>query len=89
MRLRELYDSVREGQYILITKSKARKERFVPIPEKPGLSYEIDWDAVQRYRVDKPARRPDPPRLIETSWPDGRRMYIANSGRVNEGALNP
>ena len=41
MRLRELYDSVREGQYIRITKSKARKERIVPIPENNIYDYEI------------------------------------------------
>ena len=28
-------------------------------------------------------RRSDPTRLIETLWPDGRRIYVANDGRVN------
>jgi L-alanine-DL-glutamate epimerase-like enolase superfamily enzyme len=59
------------------------KDGFTRIPNKPGLGYEIDWKAVDRYRVDKPPRRPDPPRLIETSWPDGRKLYIGNTGRVN------
>lgn len=53
------------------------------IPGGPGLGCEIDWDAVEKYRVRKPARRPDPPRLIQTTWPDGRTMYIANNGHVN------
>jgi len=59
------------------------KDGFARIPGKPGLGCEIDWKAVERYRVDKPPRRPEPPRLIETSWPDGRKLYIGNTGRVN------
>ncbi|RUL88708.1 mandelate racemase/muconate lactonizing enzyme family protein [Tautonia sociabilis] len=59
------------------------KEGRSAIPTGPGLGFELDRDALDRYRVEKPAERPDPPRLIETSWPDGRRMYTANTGRVN------
>lgn len=59
------------------------RKGLVEVPQGPGLGVEIDWDAVEKYRVDKPARRPDPPRLIETRWPDGRRLYIANNGKVN------
>jgi galactonate dehydratase len=59
------------------------REGLAGVPEGPGLGYDIDWRAVDRFRVDKPPRRPDPPRLIETSWPDRRKMYIANTGRVN------
>ena len=47
------------------------------------VSVDIDRDMIERYRVDKPQARPEPRRLIETSWPDGRRMYIANNGKVN------
>lgn len=59
------------------------KDGFAQIPDRPGLGHEIDWRAVERYRVDKPPRRPEPARLIETAWPDGRKLYIANTGRVN------
>ena len=38
---------------------------------------------MEKYKVRKPVRRPEPSRLIETTWPDGRRMYIANNGKVN------
>ena len=27
-----------------------------------------------------PAARPNPPRLLETRWPDGRKLYVANGG---------
>ena len=56
---------------------------FTTVPDRPGLGFELNRDMIERYRVDKPISRPEPPRLIETSWPDGRRMYIANNGQVN------
>lgn len=59
------------------------RQGFAAVPDRPGLGHRIDWDAIERFRVEKPARRPDPPRLIETSWPDGRRMFTANTGKVN------
>jgi galactonate dehydratase len=59
------------------------KKGFAAIPSGPGLGYELDQEAVARYRVPKPAQRPDPPRLIETTWKDGRTMYTANTGSVN------
>jgi len=58
------------------------------VPDRPGLGFEINEDLVERFRVPKPSSRPDPPRLIETAWPDGRKMYVANTGRVNF-MLNP
>ena len=59
------------------------KDGFAAIPNGPGLGYELDQEAIARYRVPKPAQRPDPPRLIETTWKDGRAMYTANTGSVN------
>ncbi len=73
----QLYESQLLASPIRVEKGMAR------VPEGPGLGYELDRDAVERYRVPKPKRRPDPPRLIEVRWPDGRRLYVANTGRVN------
>ncbi len=70
-------------QHQLLTESIKVENGMSTIPAGPGLGCEIDWDAVEKYKVRKPARRPEPPRLIETTWPDGRRMYIANNGKVN------
>ncbi len=66
-----------------LLKDAIRVEKgFATIPQTPGLGYDLDREAVRRYRVDKPDRRPDPPRMIEASWPDGRRMYFASGDGV-------
>jgi galactonate dehydratase len=67
----------------LLAKPIQVRKGFAAVPTKPGLGVEIDWPTIERFRVEKPKRRPDPPRLIETRWPDGQRMLIANNGKVN------
>jgi L-alanine-DL-glutamate epimerase-like enolase superfamily enzyme len=59
------------------------RDGFAAIPDGPGLGYEIDWEAVERFRVDKPTQRPDPPRIVEVSWNDGKKMYFNHLGGVN------
>lgn len=75
-------------QHTLLTEPIVVKEGFAKIPEKPGLGYELDRDAIEKLRVEKPASRPEPPRLVETTWKDGRKMYFGNTGEVNF-VLNP
>ncbi|MBX3438434.1 MAG: mandelate racemase/muconate lactonizing enzyme family protein [Planctomycetaceae bacterium] len=58
-------------------------EGYAAVPDRPGIGYDIDRDALQKYKVPKPPARPEPERLIETTWSDGRRMYTANDGKVN------
>lgn len=58
-------------------------EGYSPVPQEPGLGVEIDWSAVAKYKVPKPKSRPEPARLLETTWPNGRKMYISNNGTVN------
>lgn len=53
------------------------------VPDAPGLGFELDRDLMEKLKVPRPQRRPDPPRLIETTWADGQRMYTANNGEVN------
>ncbi|MEQ8790895.1 MAG: mandelate racemase/muconate lactonizing enzyme family protein [Pirellulaceae bacterium] len=67
----------------LTTEAIKVKEGVAQVPDGPGLGYELDRAAVERYQVAKPPRRPEPARLIETTWPNGRRMFIANNGQVN------
>lgn len=67
----------------LLTQPLLVEQGTAAVPDRPGLGYELDLDAVERFRTDKPASRPDPERLLETTWPDGRRMYVASNGTVN------
>lgn len=42
------------------------------IPETPGLGFEIDWDAVERFRIEPIAKPyPYPNLLIQVVWPTG------------------
>jgi galactonate dehydratase len=67
----------------LLTEPITVKEGFAKVPDRPGLGFELDLEAIERFRVENPVKRPDPERLIETTWPDGRRMYSASDGKVN------
>jgi galactonate dehydratase len=67
----------------MLAKPIVVKEGFASVPDQPGLGYDLDRDAIEKFRVPKPPRRPEPKRLIETTWPDGKKMYIANTGEVN------
>ena len=53
------------------------------IPTGPGLGYEVDFDGIAKYQVEKPQERPNPDRLIETIWDSGKVMYIGNDDSVN------
>ncbi len=75
-------------QHTMLTEPIVVKQGFAAVPEGPGLGYELDLDTVERLKVEKPKQRPDPPRLIETTWLDGRKMYFGNTGKVNF-VLNP
>jgi L-alanine-DL-glutamate epimerase-like enolase superfamily enzyme len=68
--------------HTLLTEPIPVIEGLAKVPDRPGLGYELDRDAVAKFRVKKPTERPNPPRLLETTWPDGRVMYVA-SGRTN------
>jgi L-alanine-DL-glutamate epimerase-like enolase superfamily enzyme len=67
----------------LLTEPIRIQDGTASVPDKPGLGFDLDRDAIAKLRVEKPESRPDPPRLIETRWPDGRRMITANTGAVN------
>ncbi len=66
----------------LLTGSIAVKNGVAEVPDGPGLGYELDRDLIAKLRIEKPKERPNPPRLLETTWPDGRVMYVA-SGPIN------
>ena len=70
-------------QYSMLTEDIVVTDGFSKVPDTPGLGYELDRDAVAKLRVEKPTERPDPPRMLETRWPDGRIMYTGSHGQVN------
>jgi len=70
-------------QHPLLAEPIKVQDGFAAVPTRPGLGYELDWDTIERLRVEKPRNRPEPARLLMIQWPDGNRMYIANTGRVN------
>jgi galactonate dehydratase len=67
----------------MLTEPIVVKAGFAKVPDEPGLGYDLDKEAIEKFRVEKPPGRPEPERLIETRWPDGKTMYIANTGQVN------
>jgi len=49
------------------------------IPNGPGLGVELDWDAVERFRIDaKPKPYPAPDLLMRLKWPSGAEDYYAH-----------
>jgi len=47
------------------------------IPDSPGLGVEIDQDAAERYRIEKPAPRSAEGHLLALRWPSGATSYYA------------
>lgn len=53
-----------------------------PIPEEPGLGYEVDESAIDQLTVDMTKVDPDPERLLEVEYPDGRTYYFATGRQL-------
>lgn len=52
---------------------------LVDIPTSPGLGVELDWDAIERFRIEPiPKPYPHPNMLIKVSWPSGEVDYYAH-----------
>ncbi len=51
-----------------------------PIPEAPGLGFEVDWDAIERFRLDAmpPKPYPHPGLLLAIRWPTGTTVYYTH-----------
>ena len=49
------------------------------IPDTPGLGYEIDEDALEKYRIDRFPDRPRPNKLYAIRWPSGATSYYRNA----------
>ena len=52
----------------------------VRVPDGPGLGVEVDWDAVERYRVPPDFRKAEKRQIHTILWPDGRRTHYPDGG---------
>jgi len=50
------------------------------VPQAPGLGVEVDWDAVEQYRVEPDYKKAAPRQIHALSWPDGRTLYSPDGG---------
>ncbi len=52
---------------------------LISIPDAPGLGFDVDWDAVERFHIDPIAKPyPHPNLLIKLAWPSGEVDYYAH-----------
>jgi hypothetical protein len=49
------------------------------IPNTPGLGYELDEDALAKYRIQEIPKRPQPNKLYAIRWPSGAASYYRNA----------
>jgi L-alanine-DL-glutamate epimerase-like enolase superfamily enzyme len=49
------------------------------IPNTPGLGYDLDEDAVAKYRIQEFPKRPQPNKLYAIRWPSGAASYYRNA----------
>ncbi len=55
------------------------KGGMVRVPETPGLGIEIDWDAVERFRIEPISKPyPHPDLLMRLRWPSGEEDYYTH-----------
>ena len=52
----------------------------VKVPEAPGLGVELDWDAIERFRVEPDFRKPAGRQIHTILWPDGRQTHYPDGG---------
>jgi hypothetical protein len=72
-------------QHTLLAQPLQVQDSLTPIPQGPGLGIELDWDAVERFRIDPIAKPyPYPNLLICISWPGGDTDYYAHGSQYRD-----
>jgi len=66
-------------EHDLLADSITVEDGLASVPESHGLGFEVDMDAVERYRTEKPDSQPYPHRIIEVDWADGPTMYYSGN----------
>ena len=47
----------------------------IKVPQAPGLGVELDWDAIEQYRVEPDFKKPVARQIHTILWPDGRQTH--------------
>lgn len=67
-------------QHQLIKQPLHVSNGLADIPNGPGLGVDIDWDAVERYRIEPKAKPyPYPGMLLRLDWPSGAKNYFTHA----------
>lgn len=62
------------------------KGGHIRVPNAPGLGVELDWDVIERYRVDPDFKLAEKRQIHTICWPDGRETHYAD-GRYRDDFL--
>ena len=52
----------------------------VKVPQEPGLGVELDWDAIENFRVDPDFQKPVKRQIHTIMWPEGRQTHYPDGG---------
>ncbi len=63
----------------LVTPAIRPENGSARIPDTPGLGYELDDDAIEKYRIERFPNRPRPNKLYAIRWPSGATSYYRNA----------
>ena len=70
-------------QHQLITEPIHVANGLADIPNGPGLGVTVDWEAVEKYRIDaKPKPYPYPNLLLRLDWPNGAKNYFTHARQL-------
>lgn len=50
------------------------------VPQAPGLGVELDWDAIEQFRVEPDFKKPVARQIHTILWPDGRQTHYPDGG---------
>ena len=50
----------------------------IAVPQAPGLGVELDWDAVERFRVEGDFKKEPVRQIHEIHWPEGRTTHYSS-----------
>lgn len=70
-------------EHTLLKQNFVVKDGKTAVKDLPGLGYDLDRHALRRYTIERPKKRPDPERLIKSTWEDGTVIYTASNGKIN------